>query len=294
MKQELKIKDLYREIVSELKSKEISTPELDARVIICYALKMTDADFFKTDNDLISNYQADKIIKLVRERVKNIPVAYILGQKEFYGLNFYVNKNVLIPRPESEWLVEEAVKYIKTQKRKIAILDLGTGSGNIIISIYKSLMIGNWQFGVKFHASDISSKALFIAKKNAKKYKLDKKIKLFHSDLFSNWRLQKKFDLIVANLPYVPKNNEPLTVYRSPISFEPQNAIFASDNGAEIIKKFLVQAKNYLNNNGLILIELDPRNAADLKEFTQSNFPNTKIQLEKDLAGFERYLIIRI
>ena len=187
---------------------------------------------------------------------------------------------------------------------------MGTGSGCLIISLAKelsNLSVLSSQFC--FFASDISIKTLNVAKKNAKKILFEEEnrelknfslcsnnnIKFFHSDLFSNRKLHKKFDVIIANLPYVPK--EQISSLRSQdlgIAHEPQSAIFADDNGTAIIIKFLEQSKKYLSKNGLILIELDPRNAIKLELFARKYYPKAKIQLERDLAGLLRYLIINI
>lgn len=286
-------KDFFKETIQVLKNAGIPSPELDARLIFEFVLNIRTEDFYKNNLEL-GQSQINNINKLIARRSKNEPLAYLTGHKEFFGLDFYVNQNVLIPRPESEWLVENSIKYLEDRIRhtqiqttKYQILDVGTGSGCLIISIAKQF--NNKTIDqCKYYASDISDKALNVALKNAKNHQTD--INFIQSDLFKNIERELKFDLIIANLPYVPFESKLNTDYRLPTSYEPQNAIFARDNGTEIIKRFLLEVKDRLNNGGTILIELDPRNASEIKKFAKNIFNNT--ELEKDLAGFNRYLIL--
>jgi len=273
MKKESRIKDLYHQ-------SKILIPELDARIIIKYVLDLDDAVFYRDIDRKLSIKQINHVQKLVIRRAQGEPIAYLLGNKEFFNLDFKVDENVLIPRPETEELVEKSIKFLKSIKKKeINVIDIGTGSGNIIVTIAKTRPGGN------YFASDISQKALDVAKANAKRHNV--KIKLYKSDLFQNIPKQK-FDLIIANLPYVPKNGSDVST-----KFEPQDAIFADDNGTSIIKRFLLEAKDRLNNNGAILLELDPRNAVDIKKLAHNIYRDFEIELKKDLAKRDRYLFIR-
>lgn len=283
------LKEIYRQSIKK-------SNDLDARVLICHCLNISTEKFFLMQNDEISKAQIEKIESIIKQRANNIPVAYLTGHKEFFGLDFAVNKNVLIPRPETEWIVGKSIKFIKSKVHKVIVLDVGTGSGNIIISLILSLRAQRCHselaknLDVLFFASDISAAALKVAQKNAVIHKVDDKIKFIQSDLFENLK-NKKFDIIIANLPYVPRCHSGLEP-ESSIYFEPPAAIFADDNGAEIIKRFLKSAPDYLNNNGAILLELDPRNALDIKKFATEIFPKAKIILSKDLSDFDRYLTI--
>ena len=282
------LKGLYKKSVLLLKSAQIPTPAIDARVIIEHSLNINTRDFYSTDHVFLSAYTNRKTLRLIKRRAKHEPVAYLIGKKEFFGLDFFVDKNVLIPRPESEWLVEKALKKLSAISNSSSVLDLGTGSGNIIISIVKFLNNNQRLLKHKFFASDISNKALVVAKKNAKLLNISN-INFIHSDLFSNRLLKNnKFDLIIANLPYVPFGDADIST-----KYEPESAIFSSDNGAAIIKIFLKEAKKHINIKGLILIELDPRNAQKIKNCAKENFPNAIIELNKDLASLNRYLTIQ-
>jgi len=302
------IKSLLNRSITELKIAGIKTPELDAKILLEEAMKSNDAFIYSHPDFLITNAQYSKFRRYIRRRKTGEPIAYILGHKEFYGLDFKVNKNVLIPRPETEWLVERGIEYLEKQSthnhQPLTVLDIGTGSGNISISLAYSITPNPELPTPNYFACDISSRAVAIAKKNAKQKNLTN-IKFFVSDLFSNKKLPVQIDLILANLPYVPSDVSVGTPtsrrigrdhrshsYIDPIDFEPANAIFADGNGTSIIKRFLRESKGHLSKRGLILIELDPRNAIDIKNYAKKIFSERKIKLFKDLAGKNRYLEI--
>jgi release factor glutamine methyltransferase len=293
---------ILKRSILELKNAGIETAELDAKVLLENSISKDSVFLFSHNDVLITNAEYSRFRRFLRRRKKGEPIAYILGHKEFFGYDFFVNKNVLVPRPETEWLVERSIEYLVSsigqKQTKKTIIDIGTGSGCIIISLVKEIL--NTQYlilNTNLSASDISPKALNIARKNAKKLKA-KNIKFYLSDLFSNKRLPKKFDLIIANLPYVPlstriKNSEFRIQSKEGIYFEPQDAIFAKDNGSAIIKKLLIETKTRIREKGLILIELDSRNAIEISNFAKKNYPNAKTKLERDLAGLNRYLVIQ-
>lgn len=312
---------ILKRSVAELDNAGICSPELDARVLLKAAIDKKTACIFAHPEAPMCNADYARFRRYIRRRKKGEPVAYILGHKEFFGLDFLVNKNVLIPRPETEGLVEMALKCLDNQfsgkaddhpevrfskldsrkklknlKSIINILDLGTGSGCIIISLAKMI---EKQFNnltieqLKFYTTDVSRKALNLARKNAKKHAVNKKIRFYISDLFSNPKLPKKFNIIIANLPYVPERVESEELKVKSIAFEPHEAIFAGGNGTAVIKRFIDQAKDRIKPGGLVLIELDPRNAAELLNSAKKSFRKANIELKKDLAQLDRFLKIQ-
>jgi len=292
---------LYKSIIL-LREAGIPTPQLDALVLLEYVLDKDKAFIYShPDNELRPN-QLRRYLRAIKRRSLNEPVAYITGKKEFFGLDFLVNKNVLIPRPETEWLVEEGTKFILNNETRIMnngeslnIIDVGTGCGNIIISLIKSL---NSQFIIhnsNFFAVDNERRALKVAKNNAMRLEA-KNINFYFSDLLNNEKLPEKFDLILANLPYISNNwNYESGIMNNggnSISYEPQNAIFAEDNGMSTIKRFLNQAKDRINKNGLMILETDPRNINQLIAYAKRIFKSKKITKHKDLAKKDRYMSI--
>lgn len=270
----MKIKEVYKIIVDGLKSSGIKSPEIDSQVLIEFTTGKTREFLLVNPNHELSDDEIRTLDGLLERRKKYQPIAYITGHKEFYGSDFIVTPDVLIPRPETEIIVEESLKFAG-QKNHLRILDIGTGSGNIIISLAKNIE-------ADFTATDISEKALAIAKKNMIKHKT--KINFIQSDLFIN--VSGKFDLVVANLPYVPVDGSD----DLEIKHEPQGAIFADDDGMEIIKKFLTDVKTHINNDGMILAEVDPRNAKELEKFAKKYF--SKVSTFKDYSNKFRALKI--
>ncbi len=250
----------------ELSNCGIATADIDTRVLLRHILDKDDVYLISHSEDLITNSQYQKFRRYIRRRKNGEPIAYIVGHKEFYGIDFAVNKNVLIPRPETEVLVENALlhleqriknkEFIKTDN--LNIVDVGTGSGCIIISLVKNFLSFSSDLSPKFYATDISPKALTIAKKNAKRHQVYDNIRFFKSDLFSNPSLPNKFDLIIANLPYLDDKHYKDKDHGSGtigLDYEPKEALFAKSNGFSLIKKFILELPQHLTDNGFALIE---------------------------------------
>ncbi len=204
---------------------------LDAELILSYILKKDRSYLLAHDDDILSFFNSLKFRYLVRKRKTGFPLAYILGKKEFYGIDFKVNKNVLIPRPETEDMVEAVISYIQEGD---LLVDVGTGSACIPISVLKNL-----DFLTAF-ALDISSSALKIARQNAKIHAMNSRIQFFQSNLFNDFDLNifRGIDFVLtANLPYVPLDYQ----INIEAHFEPPVAIYAKDDGLDLYKKLLKQ-----------------------------------------------------
>lgn len=208
------------------------------------------------------------------------PVQYIVGDVNFYGNTIKVNKNVLIPRRETEELVEKAYNYIKTIFSKdINILDIGTGSGCIPITLKKLLPTS------QIVAVDISKSALKIAQENATLNKTD--ITFIESDLFSN--IHEKYDCIISNPPYIREDEPIMDIVKNN---EPAIALYAKESGLYFYKEILKQAKQYLCKKGLIALEIGEEQGSNIKQIAKDYFPHAKIILEKDLQHLDRFIFI--
>jgi len=207
--------------------------------------------------------------RLVNKRLENWSLAKLKKQKEFFKLNFLVNRHTLIPRPESELLVEEALKITSDNQN---IIDIGTGSGALILSLAY-----NNKHHANYLACDISLKALRVAKSNARKLGLKNKVKFVKSDLLKN--IEGKFDIIIANLPYL--TNEQMK--EPSISKEPSSALVSGKDGLNHYRKLLKQLPKHLNNKYTILLEIDPGQADVIKREITDNLPNSEIKFLKDL-----------
>jgi release factor glutamine methyltransferase len=227
-----------------------------------------------------------KYQKIEKAVLAGTPLQYALGHTYFYDREFRVNKSVLIPRPETELLVYSAVNFLRQQianHKPLTIIDIGTGSGCIIISIYKEsekFIIHNSSFIIRFYATDISPAALKVARQNAKLHHAN--IKFFQSDLLDNSRLPKKFDLILANLPYLTKDET------KKLKEEPQKALYGGKDGFELIEKLIKKLPERLN--GLAIIEIGYNHGHKVKKLAEECELNA--QVKKDLNGFNRYALI--
>jgi release factor glutamine methyltransferase len=263
------LKTIIHKATKELTDSGSLTASLDVKIILEHVLDKDDIYLIAHNQEIISNAQYQKFRRLIRRRKKGEPIAYIVGHKEFYGLDFAVNKNVLIPRPETEILVEKSLDFIgqkpkvKSSQSKINVIDLGTGSGCIIISLIKSLpnnILYDSSSVLQFYACDISEKALKVAKDNAKNKEIFNSIRFLKSNLMSNKRLPKKFDLIIANLPYLTKRRSK-TYYTLPehkgLEFEPETALYSNNKGFELIERLVKELSERLTKNGIALLEID-------------------------------------
>ena len=221
---------------------------LEAEIILANILNK-DRSFLHTHPDLtLSNKIEGSFVLKCKRRLAQEPLDYILGFKEFYGLKFYVDKNVLIPRPETEDLVDQVIDYAKD--RPVTICDVGTGSGCIAISLAKNLTYAS------IFATDTDLKALNIAKRNAKLHNVDSKIKFLHGRLILP--IKKNINIIVANLPYI-KTKKLNTLEPKIKDWEPRKALDGGTDGMRIYEKLFLSAKKYLNQGDKIFYEFDGR-----------------------------------
>ena len=279
----MKIQDL----ITKYKSVEIN-------ILLAYVLKKSREFLFLNPNFELTKKQYNSLVALVKRREKGEPVAYILGYKDFCGLRFKVNKNVLVPRPETEELVDHVVDSVREQglgfkTKKINILDVGTGSGCIAVSIYKKLNTHPRNSGYEIYGSDVSSKALEIAKKNSQQHKT--RIKFVHSNLLA--KINFSPDIIVANLPYgwkQWKNNTSTATLG--LKFEPHIALYTKDRGLFEIHRLLKQISNLPSLPQRFFLEFDPRQKQFLSVLIKKTLPKFKTKFYKDLSGRWRFVEI--
>lgn len=265
--------------------KKYSLIEID--FLLSHVLGKSKEFLYMNPEYRMSENQKIRLKKFIKRREKGEPVAYILGYKDFYGLRFKVNRDVLIPRPETEELIHKVLKVCKAHKDKKAlrILDLGAGSGCIAVSLAKQLQTLNIKYQIT--ASDISKKALTVAKHNAKKHQV--KIHFIHSDILENLRMN--FGTIVANLPYVPKKIYDLKF--KDLRFEPKQALADGTNKFEIYQKFFQQVPRQVQKGSIIYLEIDPRAKMAIANWAKKYLPGADIKFYRDLNNFWRYAEIK-
>lgn len=265
----MNIKNLLKTYSEKLKNIS-DTAKLDCELLLGNILNKPRSFLFSHSENELTNFEIKNFNKVLARRLKGEPIAYILGSKEFWSLNFKVNKNVLIPRPETELLVEIILKNF-SKNNNIRLADLGTGSGAIALALAKEKPSWN------IVATDISENALAVAKENAENLKINNV-----SFICSDWcsKLTGSFDIIVSNPPYVSMkdlNNK----------FEPKAALISNNNGLEDIEKIINQSKNFLLDYGFIIFEHGFNQAEQICEFlNEEGFK--EIKSYTDLAGHKR------
>lgn len=291
-------------------------PPYELELILAHILQKSREYVLAHPEIKLNKIQNIKYKKLVSRRKKHEPMAYILGKKEFYGLNFKVTKDTLIPRPETEMLVELTAHNIKhetpNKNAKTIIIDVGTGSGNIIISLAKELEKnkGLQATGYMLYGLDSSLQAIRIARQNAKRHKMDKTIKFIKSDLLKyfldNNETMKQCGnaIIVANLPYVSQK-----IYSSVSpdikNYEPKSALLSGKDGLDHYRKLLDQIKKLKESYSMLpacrqaryvtcYMEFSPEQRTKLQKIIKENLPSSKVEFQKDLARKWRVAIIKV
>ena len=237
--------DLIKFGARELKQKKIVSSRLDSELLLSKILNKKREEVLINLEKKICQKNFSKYKDLITRRSQNEPVAYILKEKEFWSKSFFVNRDTLIPRPETELMVEKLIKIY--QNKKISILDIGTGSGCILISLLSELK--NSQ-GVGI---DISQKALAIAKKNSKKLKISNNIKFFNKCVDSKFNV--KFDLIVSNPPYI-ESSKIKNLSEDIKKYEPRIALDGGNDGLDLIKKIIYKTEYILKVKGMLALEI--------------------------------------
>ncbi len=280
------IKSILDITTNYLKEKRIENPRLTSEILLAFVLNYENRLNLYLDFDkILTPDEINLYRELIKQRLKGKPIQYITGFAVFYGLKFIVNEKVLIPRPETESLVEKVFDLIKKNGIKAPkILDIGTGSGNIIITLAYYFKNGD------FFAIDISKDALKIAKNNCRNL-LDRDIFFINSNLLDPIKNRNFFDIIVSNPPYVAFEEKDILPDEVKL-FEPSIALYSKDKGGYHIKNIIDNGLAILKSNGWIAIEI-----GEMQKDILSNFLDKKkyisFYFEKDLAGKDRFLFIR-
>lgn len=258
----------------------------DADILLAHVISKSREFIISHPEYTVSFFDAWRYKKCVQKRKSGMPVAYITGEKEFYGLNFFVNKHTLVPRPETEILVEKVIEEIKNYDENIIMIDVGTGSGCIPISIIKNVPEKN----ITAFALDISKPALQMAQKNAAAHNIN--IQFLHGNLLEP--ISEKIIshcIITANLPYLREDQ--FTTEPS-IQHEPKSALVANDNGLALYKELLTQIqKIFPTQNITLFLEIDPSQKRPLQKYIQDLFPKAQIEIINDYRDQARVIKIK-
>jgi release factor glutamine methyltransferase len=275
------VKEALNSSIELLKKRQISEPESSAEVLLGYALgvertRLRTVLGEEIPGEVIPNFQ-----KMIARRLKKEPVWRIIGSVEFYGNYFSVSPKVLVPRPETEFLIESVLKALEgSHLEHPRVLELGTGSGAISISLAKN-------FGrARYFASDISAEALDVAINNAGSLGASEQIEFRVGDLFNPWE-GEKFDLVVANLPYIPINERHI-IPKEVSEYDPEIALFGGKDGIDLYKKMFLEMPNFLNEPGLSVVEVGYHQGDLLTKYLEKIAPKVQTSFWKDYGGEDR------
>ena len=272
------LRDFIRESSLRLSNSGFLMPMLDVEVITSHFLKVDRSRLPIMDDYFLSDAESESLSKLIDRRMLNEPVAYIIGTKEFYSLQLFVNSSVLIPRPETEELAELAVQSIPQNG---LVLDLCTGSGAIAVSLKY------YRKDLTVHASDISEQALAVAKANADNL-VDSGITFIHGDLFGTIP-KVKYDCIISNPPYIGINEKHLMT--AEVAYEPSLALFSDSDGSALTMSIIDESLNYLKHGGLLMLETNPEFAEKL--FDHALKKGFTGYVKNDYSGKKRFIIFQ-
>ena len=278
------IKKALELAIEKLNKSNIENPIKCAKLVLAYVLKQEKEYLVINDNKEITKAQEENFLKLINKLIEGYPIQYLTNKQEFMKLNFCVNENVLIPRQDTEILVEEVIKLINKDK-DYKILDLCTGSGAIAVSLAKYIENCN------IYATDISKNAIEVAKINAKNNYVDKKIKFINTNMFENIS-NEIFDLIVSNPPYI--KTEDIDNLDKNVKYEPIIALDGGESGLEFYEIIVRNAYKYLNKNGYLCLEIGYNQKQDVCNLLKKSGKYKDIIVKKDLSGNDRVVIAKL
>jgi release factor glutamine methyltransferase len=308
------VRTLLKTAAQRLAAAGCDTPGLDAEVLLAHTLDKSRAWLYAHPLETLDKNHLDKFCHLLHRREQREPVAYLTGRKAFFALDFHINRHVLIPRPETELLVETAIQLVNRRTRNthpnpneskskssssnrkflpkkqkmyglgpLLIADVGTGSGCIAIALAKNIA------DASFFAVDASPAALQVARQNATRHGVASRIHFLGGDLLQP--LAGSFDLIVSNPPYV--SHSELSATSPEVSrYEPQLALAGGQDGLEIIRRLLPQAKEELKPGGSLLVEIGAAQGSAAVHLAKRHFPEANVHIKKDLGGRDRVLVV--
>jgi release factor glutamine methyltransferase len=276
------IENAIKEAVEILKRNSIASAILEARILMSFIAKISKEDIiFKATQINLSQDQKEKYFDLINKRIKKIPLTHLTNNREFFGNNFYVDENVLDPRPDSETMVEMIIKKYQNPSF-LNLCEIGCGSGCLIISLLKHFK--DW-YGI---AVDISKKALEIAQKNAQNNEVFVRIEFLESNLFKDFKNNQIFDIIISNPPYIPTAD--IENLQDEVRlYEPRIALDGGLDGLDFYRNIANQSRKFLKNNGNIFLEIGYNQHQEIVDiFEKFNFKF--IDSAKDLSGIIRVL----
>jgi release factor glutamine methyltransferase len=282
------IQKLLNWITEYFTQKGIDSPRLSGELLLSHVLKLSRIELYTLFDRVVEQDKLDILRGMVKRCGSHEPLAYLIGRCEFYSLSFKITPDCLIPRPETELLVERAIEFLRKRTGTQQVLDLCTGSGCIAIAIaknYKDCLVT---------ATDICDKALAIAAENAAAMKLSDKIRYLCGDLFAPLieGIESKFDLIVSNPPYVSET-EFAKLEPNVRDYEPRRALYGGVDGLDVYRRILNQAGDFLKPDGALMMEIGYAQGPAIRELIESSGQFAPARIEKDLSKNDRVVMTR-
>ena len=263
-----------------LKKQGSDTPRLDTEILLAHVRGCKRIELYTRYDEVLSDDQRDRLRELVRRRAKSEPVAYLVGHREFFGLDFHVTPDVLIPRPDTETLVVELLDAAKAHAEP-RIVDVGTGSGCIAIAATVNCP------QARVTAIDVSEAALAVARQNAERHRVADRIRFLQGDLLAPLESGEQFGLVVSNPPYVAEGE--IDQLQAEVRLhEPRSALTAGTDGLDVIRRVISEAPLWLVSGGELLFEISPEQARPVRELLEQHGGYRDVRIVKDLSARER------
>jgi len=284
------IANLLASATQQLKQAGCGSPQLDAELLLGHTLNKNRAWLYANGNQPLQKHHQNIFGALLARRTNREPVAYLTQHKPFFGLDFLVTPQVLIPRPETELLVETAITLIKANliksrnNKRLLIVDVGTGSGCIAVALAKNLP------QAQLLAVDVSPKAIKVAQCNVARHRVQPQVDCMVGNLLQS--IAGSINLIVSNPPYINPLNLPATMPEVS-RYEPQLALDGGPSGLQIIDRLLKQAAQKVAAGGALLVEIGAEQGHLAKQLAQTYFANARVQIKQDIAGLDRLLVVQ-
>ena len=278
------VREIIQRCHHELEAIGIPDARLEAEVMVMNVMRMPRQDLFAHQEDEATTQHEQDIQGILDRRRTREPLAYILGYREFYGINLLVNPDVMVPRPETETMVEHALfmALMGMESAQLVIADVGTGTGAIAINLAIHIP------AARIYAVDLTDPVLNVASYNIHSHNVADRVTLCQGDLLAP--VPEKVDLVVANLPYIP--TERIHTLQPEVQWEPRAALDGGKDGLDLVRGMMSQATAKLNDQGIILLELDPEQMPVASEIALQHFPEANVTIEQDLARQDRILVV--
>ncbi len=283
----MRLREAWAHSRERLERASIPDAGIEAQVLLRNALGIDRATFHASPERELSDEDAEAFVRMVERRVGGEPLSYITGHREFYGLDFVVSPDVLVPRQETEFLVEAVLEHARSRavdEDSLTIADIGTGSGCIAVALGAHLL------NATVYATDVSREALRVAGENVQRHGLEGRVHLRHGDLFE--ALDGPVDVVVSNPPYL--NTDEATTLPPDVRREPSVALVAGTEGMDVLGRLIVGAREYVKPGGLLAMEIDPRRLEAVMGLVGRTYADSDITVVKDHAGLERVVTVGV